>query len=145
MSACSLFDIGSRPKEPAWAFQTSWIPLHGKADPNSPGGRYDSDGNYIPPAEVEMTYRFPDVHAGSAVQISGDASVTPTINIELAEVKIPHLRWWMVTVGTGDDLVLFYVGKRLTSIYEVGIGPWIGKDLKLHREAWGVQLTLIKF
>ncbi len=128
-----------------WEFKFFWDdrPQVGEEDPENPG--FDKDGNKIPPPEVLATYAMPDIHAGYAWLDGDDPKVTPTINVELAEYKVPYLRWHIIAVGGGSNEAHIYVGKRLTSIVETSIGVmWA---YRFDEDEWviGVQGTLIKF
>jgi len=152
MSGCGVIDFGGKDDKP-YEWRWGWdrgIQSIGKEDPKNPG--YDMDGNLIPSAEVKATYQFPDVDAGMAYVISDDNSrITPTLGVEMAEFKVPYLRWFKVDVGAGSNYPYVYVGKRITSIYEISVGACYGYDLEEKdngdREGWGWAGagTIIKF
>jgi len=149
---CGTLDFGGIDEKP-FEFRLGWdkgIQPIGQEDPNNPG--YDMDGNLIPSDEVKATYAFPDVSAGMAYVFSEDnARATPTLGVEMFEVKVPYLRWLKCDVGAGHNYPYVYLGKRITSVYEISAGVMFGYDLSDNDsgddEAWtvGGQITLIKF
>lgn len=144
ISGCSILDFGGNDAEP-FEIRTFWSqgPSIGQEDPNNPG--FDKDGNKIPPPEVLATYQFPDIHAGISAVIQPKPRFTPTIGIELCEVKLPYIRWISLQAQGGADLASIYAGKRLTSIFEVTVGPWFGRDFREDGWSWGVGGTVIRF
>jgi len=109
-------------------------------------GTVDENGVFNPETpQADALLNFPDVHAGLLLEIRPESRLTPTVAIEVFEVKVPFLRWWSFQVGGGQQLVYFYAGKRLLSVVEVTIGPWYGWDFEERDWAWGVGGTLIKF
>jgi len=146
LTACSLVDLGTRANEPSWDWRKGWRALPGPVQTTAPtGNKYDADGNLIPSPEVQVTYALPDIHGGTAILLGSTSRITPTISIEAAEVKVPFARWWILAVGTGEDLGMVYAGKRLTSVYEISVGPFWGRDFRENESTWGVQFTLLKF
>jgi hypothetical protein len=144
LPGCSYLDFGGN-DEKQFEVRFFWQngPSIGPEDPDNPG--FDKDGNKRPSPEVLATYTFPDIHAGMNGQIGPKGRITPTMGIELVEVKVPYLRWFNLQVQGGYQLVDLYLGKRFTSIFEVTVGPWIGWDFEADATAWGVGGTLIKF
>ncbi len=61
------------------------------------------------------------------------------------EFKVPVLRWFSVQAGAGANEAHLYLGKRLTSIYEVTIGPMLVRRFDEDDWVFGIQGTLIKF
>jgi hypothetical protein len=112
-------------------------------DSENPG--YTVDGDKITDPEVAATYMFPDVHAGIAWVNGDDDKITPTINVELAEVKVPYVRWLNLQLGAGADEAHLYLGKRFTSIVEITIGPMIARRFDEDSWEFGIMGTLIKF
>lgn len=143
-ASCKCLDFGGK-DEKAWELQFFWdrAPAIGKEDPKNPG--FDTDGNKIPSPEIYATYYFPDIHAGFAGEIKPKARMTPVVGVELLEFKIPYARWFNLQVQGGADIVSIYLGKRFTSIIEVTVGPWVGRDFELDDWAYGLGGTLIKF
>lgn len=143
-ASCKYMDFGGDDKK-QWEFQFFWdrAPEIGEEDPKNPG--FDKDGNKIPSPEVYATYYFPDIHAGLGAEIGPKARITPVVGIELFEFKVPYARWFSFQVQGGADIVNVYLGKRLTSIFEVTVGPWFGRDFEQNDWAYGVGGTLIKF
>ena len=144
LPSCSLLDFGGD-DEKQWEFQFFWDqgPQIGEEDEDNPG--FDKDGNKIPPPEVLATYLFPDVSAGYAWLDGDDPKITGTLNIEIAEFKVPYLRWFSIQAGAGSNEAHIYVGKRLTSIVEVTIGPMLARRFDEDDWVLGIQATLIKF
>lgn len=142
-SVMKTLDFGGVDEKPfearfAWQkrFETS------KADP----GKIDDKGVYQPETpEVEAALQFPDIHAGMSVVIQPKPRITPTVNVEIVEFKVPVLRWFSVQVGAGNQLAEIYLGKRLVSVFEITAGPWVGYDFEEHDRSWGVAATLIRF
>lgn len=146
-SACGIgryLDFGGVDKKP-FEVRFFWDrgPKIGPEDPSNPG--YDKDGNKIPSPGVAATYFFPDIHAGMAWIDGNKQLLTPTINIELMEFKVPFLRWFIVAVGAGSQEVHIYLGKRITSVLETSIGPMIVYRFDEDDWSYGFQGTLIKF
>lgn len=143
-ASCAVLDFGGDEKVP-FEFRSFLTdgPRVGEEDPENPG--FDKDGNKIPPQEVLATYQFPDIHAGLHAVMGKGPRITPTVSVELFEVKIPYARWFSVQASAGDQLVDVYLGKRLTSIFEVTVGPFYGWDFEERDWTWGVGGTIIKF
>lgn len=144
LPGCSILDLGEKDDEP-WEFRLGWdkgIKI-GEEDPDNPG--FDRDGNKIVSGEVLATYTLPDVHTGIAWVNGEDPRITPTVNVELCEFKVPYLRWFSVQVGAGSQEAHIYLGKRLTSIFEVTVGPMLVRRFDEDDWVWGIQGTLIKF
>lgn len=142
-ASCSTLDFGG--SDSSWEWKWGWdkgVEV-GEEDPENPG--FDRDGNKIPSPEVLATYTFPDIHTGIAWIGSDDARITPTLNLELAEFKVPYLRWFSVQVGAGANETHVYLGKRMTSIFEVSVGPMLIRDFETNEWVGGIQGTLIKF
>ena len=97
------------------------------------------------PPEVEATYTFPDVTAGANAAVAPDFKFTPTVGVEIAEFKVPALRWFTIQAQGGYQLMDVYVGKRWTSVVEITTGAWFGYDFDEHDTTWGFGATLIKF
>lgn len=146
MFGCSLMralDFGGDPGKP-FEFRAGWD--HGIELASGTPGKTDPNGVYVPETpEVNSILGFPDVHAGMNVLIRKNPRISPTVGIEACEFKVPYLRWFNVQVQGGSDLVDFYVGKRLVSIYEITAGPWVGWDFTDHQICVGAGATIIKF
>lgn len=132
----------TKPFEFDWGWERGVTPA-GPENPATPG--FDKDGNKIVPKEVSNTYTFPAVSAGVDAEVYPKGNLTPSIGLTAFEFKLPYARWFSVQPHVGADLVDIYVGKRLTSIYEITIGPWFGRNYKDHEWCGGLGLTLIKF
>jgi hypothetical protein len=146
LCSCGILDFGGDAGKD-WEFIAFWDqgPSIGEEDPENPG--YDKDGNKIVSPEVVATYTFPDIHAGYA-WLDGkdeDPIMTPTINLELAEFKVPYLRWFNIQAGAGAGEAHIYVGKRFTSIIEITAGPLMGYRFDENEWVFGIQGTLIKW
>jgi len=143
LAGCGVLDFGGDKEKPfefdSFVFH---LPVQG-SDPDGDG--YDEDGNKIVSPEVAATYAFPDIHAGYAWIDGKRQKLTPTLNVELFEAKVPYLRWFNGQVGAGSDEVHFYLGKRFTSIFEVTAGPMVARRFDEDDWVFGVQATLIKF
>ena len=144
LASCKYLDFGGDDKK-SWELKFFWDrgPSIGEEDPNNKG--FDKDGNKIPSPEVYATYYMPDIHAGLNGEIRPKGRVTPTVGVELLEFKVPYARWFNIQVQGGANLVDVYLGKRLTSIFEVTVGPWVGWDFDQDAWAVGVGGTLTKF
>lgn len=146
LPGCSVMralDFGGSDDRP-WDFRWGWEKgiETSKADP----GEVDDDGVYQPETpEVEAILGFPDVHAGLMVEVKPKSRITPTVQIEALEFKVPYARWFSLQGGAGAQLAEVYLGKRLVSVFEITVGPWVGWDFDEHDVAWGVGGTLIKF
>lgn len=154
-SGCSLMkalDFGGDDKV-AWEFHWGWE--HGIHDSTAKPGGVDENGVYQPETpEVAAILGFPNIHAGIAAEIRPESRMTPTVQVEAFRWKAPGVRWMVVQIGAGNQIVDLYLGKRLVSVFEVSAGPWVGWDFdESHRRgpnfasklAYGVMLTLIKF
>lgn len=144
LCGCGILDFGGDDSK-SFEFRPFWSngPSVGDEDPENPG--FDKDGNKIVSKEVLATYTFPDIHAGLHAVVAKEPRITPTVAVELFEVKVPYARWFSAQVSGGDQLVDFYLGKRLTSIFEVTVGPFAGWDFETHDWTWGVGGTVLKF
>jgi hypothetical protein len=146
MFGCSVMralDFGGDDKKP-FEFRFGWE--HGIEIPAGKPGTTNPDGTYVPETpEVAAILGFPDVHAGMNVVIQSKPRISPTVGIEVCEFKVPCLRWVSVQVQGGTDLADIYIGKRLVSVFEITVGPWIGWDFSENEVCWGVGATLIKF
>jgi len=146
LPACSVLrvlDFGGDDKK-SFEFRFGWE--HGIEQSTAPPRQTDECGVYHPETpEVDALLSFPDIHAGLNVLASLKPRITPTVGLELAEFKVPYLRWFNVQIQGGTDLVDIYVGKRLLAVYEVTIGPWYGYDFTENRGTFGIGATLIRF
>lgn len=136
-------DFGGDPGK-QWEFRFGFE--HGIETTEGKPGTTNPDGTYVPETpEVDAILSFPDVHAGLNVVIQSKPRISPTVGIELCEFKVPYLRWFNVQVQGGTDLADIYIGKRLVSVFEITVGPWVGWDFAEDRLAFGAGGTLIKF
>ena len=144
VSSCRYLDFGGD-DEKSFEFRPFWDqgPSIGEENPETPG--FDKEGNKIPPPEVLATYTFPDLFAGVRAVIGPEPRVTPTVGIEIFEVKFPAVRWFSAQLSAGDQLVDFSFHKRLTSIYEITVGPFVAWDFEHHDFAYGLGASIIKF
>jgi hypothetical protein len=146
MFGCSVMralDFGGDPGK-QWEFKFGWD--HGIKIPQGKPGTANDGGEYIPETpEVEAILGFPNVYAGMNVVIQPEARFCPTVGIETCSFKVPYLRWFSVQAQGGTNLVDFYVGKRLVSIFEISVGPWVGWDFDNREVAYGLGATIIKF
>jgi len=146
LSGCSVLralDFGGDAQKP-FEFRFGWE--KGIEKSAAKPGQVDKDGVYQPETpEVEAILGFPDIHAGIMVEVQPKGRVTPTVQIEACEFKLPYVRWFSVQAGAGYQMVNAYVGKRLVSVFEITFGPWVGWDFNEDDWAWGVGGTLISF
>lgn len=146
LSGCSVLralDFGGDDKKP-FEFRFGWE--RGIEQSKAKPGQVDANGVYQPETpEVDAILQFPDIHAGVMVEIQPKGRVTPTVQVELCEFKVPYARWFGVQFGAGYQMLDVYVGKRLISVFEITFGPWVGWDFDLDDWAWGAGGTLIKF
>ena len=145
MNGCTLFralDFGGDDR--SWSFRWGWE--KGVEVSKASPGEVDDEGVYQPESpEVGAILGFPDVHAVLMAELQPDPRITPTVAGELCEFKVPYARWFSVQVGAGNQLVYGYIGKRLVSVFEITVGPWLGWDFEEHAPAWGFGGTLIRF
>lgn len=145
-SGCSVMralDFGGSDDRP-WDFRWGWE--HGIEQSKAEPGEVDEEGVYQPETpEVDAILGFPDIHAGIMVVVKPESRITPTVQVEILEFKVPYARWFSVQAGAGAQLAEFYVGKRLVSVFEVTAGPYVGWDFEEDDVAWGIGGTLIKF
>jgi hypothetical protein len=136
-------DFGGDDKKP-FEFRLGWE--RGIEVGQGKPGTVDANGVYKPETpEAEAILQFPDIHAGIVAEIQPDPRMTPTVAVELCDFKLWKARWFSVHVGAGSQLAYAFLGKRLVSVFEVHIGPWVGWDFDEHDWAWGIGGSLIKF
>lgn len=131
-------------KEKLWAWRWGWderIPSE-VGEPLDDG--YDENGDYVPPPEVKATYQWPDVHAGFLYDVT-QGKIRPALDIELAEFRVPFLRWQGINIGAAQDFGYVSINHIWTSIYEVETGLYWGYDLAEEEHTWGFSVTLTKF
>lgn len=142
-SVMRALDFGGDPGKP-FEFRFGW--QHGIENASGIPGTTNPAGTYVPETpEVDAILGFPNVYAGMNVVIRPDARLTPTIGVEACSFKVPYLRWFSVQAQGGANLADIYVGKRLVSILEISVGPWIGWDFDNRKVAYGVGGAIIKF
>lgn len=111
-------------------------------------GHFDEDGNWIPDdPTIEWTYTIPDISAGFIFD-AHSLHATPSLQIELLEFDIPGLKYfrtWKLDAGVGYQRAYGYLGPRLTSIFEISVGGWVGWNWEDNDIAYGVGFTIIKF
>lgn len=141
LTGCSAFplDFGGDSKK-SFEWRWSWTRAKPAAQPGDEKPPFDA------PPEVEATYAMPDIHAGLLYSLSGgDSRLTPSLGLEIAEFKLPVVRWFVIEIVAGKDLVGFYVGKRLTSIFEISIGGGICWDLETDDWVPVIGADILKF
>lgn len=147
IASCRFLDFGGH-DEKAFEFRLGWdrgVNIPGKPDPNSPGGHYDKDGNYVPDnPDVVATYTFPEIVAGIYGTLK-DPRFTPGVGFELFEVKVPYARWFSGQVFAGNQLAGAYLGKRWTSIVELTTGVFFARDFEDDDWTYGIGATITKF
>ncbi len=145
-TGCSVMralDFGGTDEKP---FEFRWGWEHGIEQSKAKPGEVEKDGVYQPEAqEVDAILGFPDIHAGLMVVVQPESRITPTVQVEAFEFKVPYARWFSVQAGAGAQLAEVYMGKRLVSVFKVTAGAWVGWDFDEDDVAWGVGGTLIKF
>jgi hypothetical protein len=146
LPGCSVLralDFGGDDKKP-FEFYFGWE--RGIETSKAKPGQVDANGVYQPETpEVNAILGFPNIHAGLAAEIRPDPRITPVVAVEVCRMKFPYVRWWEIQVGAGAQLVEASFTKRLISVFEVTVGPWIGWDFEEHGWAFGGVATLIKF
>lgn len=119
------------------------IPLDGPTN-----GHFDEEGNWIPDdPTIAWTYAIPDISAGFIFD-AHSLDATPSLQIELLEFDIPglsYLRTWKLDAGVGYQRAYGYLGPRITSIFEISVGGWVGWNWEDNEIAYGVGFTIIKF
>lgn len=112
------------------------------------GGRFDEQGRWIPDDQtIEWTYRIPDISAGFIFD-ANSLEVTPSIQIEIVEFDVPFLpilRTWKLDAGVGYQRTYGYIGPRITSIFEISVGGFVGWNWKDQELSYGFGFTIIKF
>lgn len=145
LPGCSILRALDFGGDPGKAFEFRWGWERIETSKAKPGG-VDDSGVYKPESpEVEAILNFPDIHAGLFAAVQPKARISPTVQLELFEFKVPYARWFSVQIGAGAQLAEVYLGKRLISVFEITVGPWVGWDFDEHDYAWGVGGTLIRF
>lgn len=143
---CSLLRALDFGGDPGKAFEFRWGWERGIEVGKGKPGTVDGGGVYKPETpEVEAILAFPDIHAGMMGVVRPKGRFTPTVNVEILEFKVPYARWFSLQVGAGNQLAEVYLGKRLVSVFEITVGPWIGWDFEENADAWGIGGTLIRF
>jgi hypothetical protein len=146
LCGCSILrvlDFGGDDKKP-FEFRFGWE--KGVDVSIASPGKTDCNGVYQPEVpEVDAALSFPDVSAGMMVEIQPHARITPVVNVDAFDVKLPYLRWFSFQGGMGYQLAEAYVGKRIISVLELTAGGWFGYDFNEHAWAWGLGGTIIKF
>lgn len=143
---CAFFralDFGGDPGKP---FEFRWGWERGIERGSGKPGEVDPHGVYTPedPA-AEAVFSFPAIHAGFALEVQPKSRITPTVGMELFRFKVPWARWWIVQGQAGSQLAEIYLGKRLVSIVDVTVGPWVGWDFEEDALSWGAACTMVKF
>ena len=131
--------------EPALDFRWAWD--KGVATPGKPGKinpEYDDKGNLIVPKEVSQTYQVPDVLSGFAWDVTTD-ELRALVAVEVFEVKLASTGWWAGGLMASPEFVGAYFDKRVTSVIEVQMGVFGGRDLAEDEYTWGVNALIIKF
>lgn len=105
---------------------------------------YDEHGNYIPPKSVSRTYRIPDIHSGVGYDVKAN-KMRVFLEMELLEAKITKSHTLMCGMIGGEEFVGIHLSKKLTSIFEIGAGAFVGFDFDEKECTYGVDLLLIKF
>ncbi len=143
--ALSYLDFGGVDKEP-FEIRMGWEHGIHQAAEGTPPGKTDDNGVYKPETkEAEALLAFPNVHAGILGEIRPKSHLTPVINLEVLSFKAPYVGWWEIQVGAGANVVDFYLGKRLLSVWEITVGPCFLRDVDEHAWGWGGVGTMIKF
>jgi hypothetical protein len=143
--ALSYLDFGGVEKEP-FELRMGWQHgIHEAKDGTKPG-QTDDTGVYKPETpQAEALLAFPNVHAGILGEIQPKARLTPVVNLEVLSAKAPLVGWWEIQVGAGANVVDFYLGKRLLSVWEITVGPCYLRDVQEHAFGWGGIGTVIRF
>ena len=148
LTGCSSF-------RPGWVSDESWV-IEANEGENLPG-HFDDEGNYIPDnADVEMTYKIPDISAGFLFDIEpfnrADSEkfsemALPAIQIEVVEFDshIPYLGTIKIDAGVSYKRTYLYVGKLWTSVFEISTGIFGGWNYDTGRPTYGLSFTIIKF
>ena len=111
-------------------------------------GHFDDEGNWVPDdATITWTYCIPDISAGFLFDINS-SDLTPGLQIELLEFDLPitkYLRTWKLDGGAAYQRAYIYLGPRITSIFEISVGGFIGWNFDDNQASYGVAATIIKF
>ena len=145
---------------PSWVDENSWEVTQGDditpEDFDGPlGGRFNEKGEWVPDdPTIELTYKIPDISAGFLFD-ANSLDVTPSLQIEIVEFDLPggpfrdtFLRWvrtWKFDFGVAYQRAYFYLGPRLTSIFEISVGAFCGWNWEDEELSYGVGFTVIKF
>lgn len=112
------------------------------------GGHFDEEGIWIPDdPTIEWTYKVPDISAGFIFD-AHSLDVTPSIQVEVLEFDTPlpwPLRTCKVDLGVAYQRAYGYFGPRITSIFEISVGGFVGWNWKDKDLSYGVGFTLIRF
>lgn len=112
------------------------------------GGHFNKDGRWVPDDKtIEWTYKIPDISAGFIFD-AHTVELTPSIQIEILEFHIPQLprfNTWKFDFGVAHQRAYFYLGPRITSIFETSIGVFGGWNFKEKNVTFGVGFSIIRF
>lgn len=147
LSGCAEFRPGFIGDE-SWRVESDELTITDEDFDGPLGGHFDSEGNWVPDdATIVWTYCIPDLSAGFLFDINS-LDVTPSLQIELLEFDIPfgkYLRTWKLDTGVAYQRLFVYLGPRITSIFEISVGGFIGWNFEDRELSYGVGFTIIKF
>jgi len=137
---------------PSWVSENAWEVQQDEITPDDfdgpLGGRFNENGEWIPDdPTIEWTYKILDISAGFLFD-ANSLDVTPSLQIEIVEFDIsplPYLRTWKFDFGVAYQRAYFYLGPRLTSIFEISVGAFCGWNWEDEELSYGVGFTVIKF
>lgn len=110
------------------------------------GGAFEGDEWVPDDPTIATTYKIPDIGAGFIFDLS-TYDLSPSLQIELVEfdVPLPYLSNIKVDFGVAYQRAYVYVGKRITSIFEISAGFYAGWNFEEKRPSWGIAGTIIRF
>ena len=153
ISLILLFSSGCAGFRPAWVHENSFTVVDGEELP----GTFDDYGNFIPEnPDIEWTYKIPDISSGFIVDIASSLDrdkrenaefISPSLQIELFEfdTHIPYINTLKIDFGVAYQRAYLYVGKLLTSVFEISIGVYGGWNFADNEPTYGIGLAIIKF
>lgn len=108
--------------------------------------RYDG-AKYDPrDSTVETTYEMPEIDSGFTYDVNTDR-MRGVLSVEfLDNANLPLTDYPMKSnFGTGEDLIFVSSTVRLTSIFEVSVGPFVGYDFNKNQHVVGVIGLVTEF
>lgn len=118
------------------------------------GGHFEGDKWVPDDPTIELTYKIPDISAGFIFD-ANTLDLSPSLQIELLEFDLPgswfndtflkYIRTWKLDFGVAYQRAFGYLGPRLTSIFEISVGGFVGWNWEDEELSYGIGAAIIKF